>query len=308
MNGKKIRVRRHLDAWEDFSPEPGRQHVTFEDEDRLLPELSILGWLRFTRAFDHALESDQHAKEFELHYIVNGEVNWWVKKDSYVLRAGTALVIKPGERHGSETGALEPCEHYWLRIAFPRSKALPGLDKQQTKILRQAFESMERRDFPASDEIAKCFAQLVEEHRDRQDHSVVKGRAALHQLLVGYLREVAHADEGNQSAGTSSTLLACIETIRANLGNPPSVDSLSKQAGLSTTAFRKRFRKEVGYSPLDYLNRQRVFEAQRLLNREGSQIKEISHRLGCASRQCFSTVFKRVTGVSPGTYLESVRD
>ena len=47
------------------------------------------------------------------------------------------------------------------------------------------------------------------------------------------------------------------------------MDSLSKQAGLSTTAFRKRFRKEVGYSPLDYLNRQRVFEAQRLLNRGG---------------------------------------
>ena len=45
MNGKKIRVRRHLDAWEDFSPEPGRQHVTFEDKDRLLPELSILGWV-----------------------------------------------------------------------------------------------------------------------------------------------------------------------------------------------------------------------------------------------------------------------
>ena len=51
-----------------------------EGEDRLLPELDILGWLRFTRAFDHGLEPDQHAKEFELHYIVNGEVNWWVKK------------------------------------------------------------------------------------------------------------------------------------------------------------------------------------------------------------------------------------
>ena len=175
MNGKKIRVRRHLDAWEDLA---GTRETAryFEDEDRLL-RVEHFGLVAlFTRAFDHALESDQHAKEFELHYIVNGEVNWWVKKDSHALRAGTALVIKPGERHGSETGALEPCEHYWLRIAFPRSKALPGLDKQQTKILRQAFESMERRDFSASDEIAKCFAQLVEEHRDRQDHSVVKGR------------------------------------------------------------------------------------------------------------------------------------
>ena len=89
MNGKKIRVRRHLDAWEDFSPEPGRHHVTFEDEDRLLPELSILGWLRFTRAFDHALESDQHAKEFELHYIVNGE-----KKLSLPLTGMKALHTK----------------------------------------------------------------------------------------------------------------------------------------------------------------------------------------------------------------------
>lgn len=306
MNAE-VKIRRHIDAWEGFSAEPGRQHITFEGEERLLPELNIIGWLRFTRAFDHGLEPDQHAKEFELHYIVNGEVNWWVKKDSYVLRAGTALVIKPGERHGSETGALEPCEHYWLRIAFPRNKALPGLDKEQTKALRIAFENLERRDFSASDEIEKAFSQLIEEHRSRHDHSAVRARASLHQLLVSYLKEIATAGKGNQSVGTSAALLGCIETIRANLGNPPSVETLSKQAGLSTTAFRKRFRKEVGYSPLDYLNRQRVFEAQRLLNKDDSHIKEISHRLGFASRQYFTTVFKRVTGVSPGTYQRSIR-
>ena len=90
MNGKKIRVRRHLDAWEGFGSEAGRQHVTFEDRFSRIGHSGLVA----TRAFDHGLEPDQHAKEFELHYIVNGEVNWWVKKVLYVT-AGTALVIKP---------------------------------------------------------------------------------------------------------------------------------------------------------------------------------------------------------------------
>ena len=127
------------DVWRDFRPEPGRQHVTFEKNSLLLPELAILGWLHFSKAFDQALEEDAHPCEYEIHYIVNGEVNWWVEESNYILRAGTMLVIRPGERHGSRTGALEPCEHFWLRIALNEESALPGIDLKQTQKIKFCY-------------------------------------------------------------------------------------------------------------------------------------------------------------------------
>ena len=43
------------DVWAKFVPEPGRRHLSYEGEQSLLPELGIVGWLRFARAFarDH---------------------------------------------------------------------------------------------------------------------------------------------------------------------------------------------------------------------------------------------------------------
>jgi AraC-like DNA-binding protein len=75
---------------------------------------------------------------------------------------------------------------------------------------------------------------------------------------------------------------------------------------MSETSFRKILRNEIGSSPLDYINRRRVFEARRLLEEKDLNIKEVAHHLGFSSSQYFSTVFKRITGVSPGT-LEPIQ-
>ena len=55
------------DVWTDFSTEPGRHHEAYEGLRCLLDELGIIGWLRFYKAFDHALEPDRHQGEYEIH-------------------------------------------------------------------------------------------------------------------------------------------------------------------------------------------------------------------------------------------------
>ena len=95
--------------------------------------------------------------------------------------------------------------------------------------------------------------------------------------------------------------------IKENLSNPPTIKQLAKQAGISEAVFRKRFRSEIGSSPLDYVNRRRVEEAKRLMSADDANIKEIAHNMGLSSRQYFSTVFKRVTGISPGEFVGNLR-
>jgi AraC-like DNA-binding protein len=290
-------------VWRDFAPERGRHHLSFEGEQGLLPELGIIGWLRFTRAFDHALEPDAHPDEYEIHYIVNGEVNWWVEEASYALHAGMALVIRPNETHGSRTGVLEPCEHYWLRISIPEDAPLPGLTLAQTASLKQGFEGFEHRVFSVSSAVSDTFSQLIYEHRSPSEHSALLSRAALHALLVSLIRDYASANADGGHAQISSAIQQCSADIQQNLAAPPTVAQLAKQVELSETAFRKRFRKEIGCSPLDYITRRRIQEAKRLLSQDDACIKAVAHDLGFSSRQYFSTVFKRIAGISPGTFL-----
>ena len=296
------------DVWRDFRPEPGRQHITFEKSSLLLPELDILGWLHFSRAFDQALEADAHPGEYEIHYIVNGEVNWWVEESNYILRAGTILIIRPGERHGSRTGALEPCEHFWLRIALNEESPLPGLDSRETCKIKSALDSFQVRAFPVSRKIGEQFEDLMNEHRSPNEHSCLFSRAHLHHLLIGVIREY-QAEQGDfRQSKISEGIQSCIQEITEHLDSPPTIEQLAKSMSISETAFRKIFLQQVGYSPLDFINRQRVREAERLLSQKTLHIKEVSHRLGFSSSQYFSTVFKRVTGVSPGQFVKKLKD
>ena len=295
------------DVWKDFTPEPGRRHNTFESEQLLLPELGILGWLRFTKAFGEALEEDSHRDEFEIHYIVNGELNWWVEKTDYLLHSGTVLIVEPNAKHGSRTGALEPCEHFWLRISIERGKRLSGLSLDQSQNIRDAFVSFERRAFTASSFVHEAFSQLVQEHLDPDLHSVTTCRATLHSLLVAIARDYEKTKNDSLGFEISDCIEASTSMIKENLSNPPSIKQLAKQAGISEAGFRKRFRKEIGSSPLDYVNRRRVEEAKRLMTADDANIKEIAHNMGFSSRQYFSTVFKRVTGISPGEFVGNLR-
>jgi AraC-like DNA-binding protein len=294
------------DVWEGFVPAPGRRHTSYEGKESLLSELGIVGWLRFAHAFDRALKPDSHSEEYEIHYMVNGEVNWWVEDKNYVLRSGMVLVIQPNEKHGSRTGALEPCEHYWLRIGFPQSQALPGLTEEETETLRLGFEGLTRRAFQASRLVRDSFAKILGEHRRPAKYSSMVCRATLHQLLTAVIRDEERAKSESGSAEISPAIQLCAEAILTNLAHPVTVEKLAKRVGMSETSFRKRFRKEMGSSPLDYMNRKRIEEATRLLSAENAHIKEVAFQLGFSSRQYFATVFKRVTGISPGAFIRNL--
>ena len=128
-------------------------------------------------------------------------------------------------------------------------------------------------------------------------------RAALHNMLVSIIRDYKKNKVDSEIMEISRPIESSMRRVKGNLSNPPSVRQLANEVGISEAGFRKRFRTEIGCSPLDYINRRRIDEAQRLMTLGNTNIKEISYDLGFSSRQYFSTVFKRVTGVSPGEFI-----
>ena len=297
------------DAWDTFKVEPGRRRETFEGSSQLLPELSIVGWLRFFRAFNNALEPDVHIGEYEIHYIVNGELHWIVEDETYHMHSGMMMVVKPGELHGSNTGTLEPCEQYWLRIAFPEDEALPGMTLKQTQNIHKTFAGIEQRAFPASESMQRSFVKLIEAHRNPIQYSRLMSRSALHVLLASIARqcESRTAENAAQAPRISPYIQRAIRQIHEELSCAHTIAKMATRANMSETAFRNRFKKEVGCSPLDYITRRRIEEAKRLLTKNEMSITDIAYALGFSSSQYFATVFKRVTGLSPKQHLKNAQ-
>ena len=60
------------------------------------------------------------------------------------------------------------------------------------------------------------------------------------------------------------------------------------------------FRKELGISPWDYLNRYRIYLASELLRQEAMSVNEVASRTGFQDQAYFCRVFKKIKGVTPG--------
>jgi len=97
-----------------------------------------------------------------------------------------------------------------------------------------------------------------------------------------------------------------IEQIAHYMKEPPywrdSIDTLAKRTGLSRRAFTYRFRKVTGYSPGQYMIRQRCLAARGLLLETHLTIKEIARRLGYRDLYGFSRQFSRHMGISASEY------
>jgi AraC family transcriptional regulator len=95
-----------------------------------------------------------------------------------------------------------------------------------------------------------------------------------------------------------------IETMRANLGEPLTVDDMAREVMFSKFHFSRFFQRVTGVSPGRFLSAMRLQEAKELLVTTTLTVTEISHRVGYTSVGTFSSRFTMSVGVSPTTYRQ----
>ena len=88
----------------------------------------------------------------------------------------------------------------------------------------------------------------------------------------------------------------------ARLADKLSVKSMAEHAHMSERSFLRHFREAVGSTPMEWLQRSRVFKAQELLEMTQYSMDQIAESSGYHSSESFRVAFKKVTGVSPGIY------
>jgi transcriptional regulator GlxA family with amidase domain len=99
-----------------------------------------------------------------------------------------------------------------------------------------------------------------------------------------------------------SALESLLEWLRANLGRELTLADIAAQAGTSTRTLIRRFREQTGTTPLQWLHRARIRQAQHLLETTGHSVERIGSQVGFGSPTAFRDRFKRTTGVSPQAY------
>lgn len=82
------------------------------------------------------------------------------------------------------------------------------------------------------------------------------------------------------------------------------VEKLANLGYMSKTTFNRRFKKEIGITPIDYLIECRIKMAKLMLKRKENQITDIAMKCGFGSSAHFSSCFQKHVGLTPSEYRD----
>lgn len=91
--------------------------------------------------------------------------------------------------------------------------------------------------------------------------------------------------------------------IRDHCGEGIGVDAVLDELGISRRNLENRFKRTIGQTPYTAICRARVKRAQNMLKNSSATMAEIARACGIEEQQ-FYTVFKRITGQTPGQYRQ----
>ena len=290
-------------------------------------DVQVLGRYVYTKA-RAPLKTHDHGSMMEICYLVDGQQLYQIGHDEYFLNGGDILINYPYERHGTGSQREGRGTLYWMIIRPPsvRSSFL-GLLPREGKLLWNILLQLPSRHFRAKPEIRKyldkifmllenklpfdaqvnefdeeCQAELSEGNipgvsNDSDDFLIMNVRNYLLRFLIDLI-EIAKSEN---VTSVSPEIRHVIELIKERDDAFYTMKSLARQAGLSESRFKHRFKDEVGTSPANYQLQRKIDKACSLLEQEESIIN-ISNFLGFSSSQYFATVFRRYMGISPFEY------
>jgi len=94
---------------------------------------------------------------------------------------------------------------------------------------------------------------------------------------------------------------------RRHLDGPLSLSDLVRASGLSAATVGRLFRRHLRVTPVTWIRRQRVEQAQSLLSSTTLSVTEIGLRVGIEDVYYFSRMFKEVSGLTPSAYRRRTR-
>jgi transcriptional regulator GlxA family with amidase domain len=114
--------------------------------------------------------------------------------------------------------------------------------------------------------------------------------------LAPYMVFEGRNNHGDSAIQTAQDWLA----KHSSVANP--LEEMIRRAGLAERTFKRRFTDATGLSPIAYVQRLRIEDAKRRLERTEASVDEISWKVGYEEAAFFRRLFKRVTGLAPGAY------
>lgn len=103
-------------------------------------------------------------------------------------------------------------------------------------------------------------------------------------------------------AALPSIIKKAVTSIRFNIDQPLSLQAIADTLGVNPSHLSRTFKKALGMTLTDYINKLRIEEAKYMLDHSNDSVTEIAAHVGYSDSNYFSKVFRKWERVTPLDY------
>ena len=235
---------------------------------------------------------------WEISCVLDGTVCVASDSNIFSVTAGHAIVHRPMTFH-----------RLWAGEGEPPKLATISFDADINMDITDCVYELDQKDV---NEIQDIIAHIQDEF-DNNGIAVQKQKSPMAQITVNRLENLmmsifpprASGESIRSSAAGVRKYTEIVRCLTDNIDGNLTVDDIAHMCSMSPSSVKQTFRQFTGMGVVQFYRRMKMDRAISML-RQGLSVKEISQRLGYSDSNYFSTVFKRVIGVSPTNYLSKM--
>ncbi|TDC82059.1 AraC family transcriptional regulator [Actinomadura sp. 7K507] len=240
--------------------------------------------------------------EYAIGVTVDGVETMRYRGDDVYSAAGSVVVVEPGEAH---TGGPARPEGFAYLCLYPDAELLGSAMTAGDGSARPHFRE------PIIDDRRLGEALRLAHRALRLGEDPLEGESRLFAVLgalVGrHAEPVPKIVPGPRRTDVAQIASATATRLSDELVAPPSLAEVAADLELSRYQLLRAFRDAMGMPPYAWLAQHRVTRARALLD-AGHRPAEAATLVGFADQAHLTRWFRRVVGVTPGAYRNSVQD
>ncbi|GAA0822493.1 AraC family transcriptional regulator [Clostridium tertium] len=225
--------------------------------------------------------------DYQIIYVHKGSGHYLLDNEWKLLSSGNIILFKPLEPQVYSYYAKEQPEIYWIHFTGEKCETL--INKFEIKncyigenlILKQLFQSI---------------ITELQLKKNRYEDIVVSNLY----FMLAMISRLSQADL--LSIGNDFSIDRLVIQLNQKYMEAWTISSMSDYCKLSEGYFSHKFKKQMGISPMSYLNELRIEKSKELLEEGTMNISTISSIVGFQDSLYFSKVFKKSTGMSPSKF------
>ncbi len=251
------------------------------------------------------LPAHAHATH-EIIYVERGRVEICVGGRDYAAEGPSLVFISRLESH-SITVRSEDYRRYYLCLSPAalekriKSYTLLSLLSTRPQEFSHVLDVSEERE-----EVTRLFSRIIDEFNGSSPF-----REDMEALLVNELLVLIYRKRPSLFSEDNSKSISVVWQIQRRFEEEPqgdfSLDDLADKYHISKYYLSRLFKKNTGYSPMQYLMMCRLAVARELLEETDKSISEVVWRAGFSDGSNFSRYFKAHTGMTPEEYRKNRR-